>query len=111
MAQLGLHASSTILGAAFTIPRRCLELQKLAAFIARQAQHHDDVLSLAGKPRRLAPQPGRAGPMVPRCCYLTGSGADTRSMAADSSSLSSSVRAAEFSRMCSGLVAPGIGIT
>src|SRR5690242_14111920 len=60
-----LHASSTTLGAAFTIPRRCLELQKLAAFIARQAQHHDDVLSLAGKPRRLTPQPGRVGPKVP----------------------------------------------
>ena len=51
------------------------------------------------------------GSQAPRCCYLVGAGADTRSMAANSSSLSSSVRAPEFSRTCSGLVAPGIGIT
>ena len=43
--------------------------------------------------------------------YPADVGADARSMAANSSSLSSSERAPEFSRTCSGLVAPGIGIT
>ena len=48
---------------------------------------------------------------LPGWCYLARAGADTWSMAADSSSLSSSKRAPEFSRTCSGLVAPGIAIT
>ena len=54
---------------------------------------------------------GRASSRASRRCYLAGVGADTRSMAANSSSLSSSERAPEFSRTCSGLAAPGIGIT
>ena len=44
-------------------------------------------------------------------CYPLGAGADARSMAANSSPASSKQSAPEFSRTCSDLVAPGIGIT
>jgi len=43
--------------------------------------------------------------------YLVGLGVDARSMAANSSWLSSNESAPAFSRTCSGLVAPGIKIT
>ena len=45
------------------------------------------------------------------CASWSSAGADVRSMAANSSSLSSSAKGTCVCRTCSGLVAPGIAIT